>query len=218
MNKHEAAAISIGLTAIFLGWLSPVQGYGASGLLGMPMAISKSSGTPDTCGVTTPNRHPLPKRATGNLTSAITGHRVDAPSIALRAQIDHQFDAADFQPSFLIFADTVMSISGHSSTRMLDRYTHPTLERRIAALDAFNLSTKCPQNSVQQKEAAEAVVVRSGPPSPLRGYGAAAFALILQLAGLPSRSSPERRAKAGGRQEARTPDLRVANAALSQLS
>jgi hypothetical protein len=29
---------------------------------------------------------------------------------------------------------TVMSISGHSSTRMLERYTHPTLERRIAAL------------------------------------------------------------------------------------
>ena len=80
---------------------------------------------------------------------------------------------------------TVMSISGHSSTRMLERYTHPTLERRIAALDTFNLSTKCPQSSVQQKEAAEA----------------ASFA-----------------ENSGGRQEARTPDLRVANAALSQLS
>jgi len=80
---------------------------------------------------------------------------------------------------------TVMSISGHSSTRMLERYTHPTLERRIAALDTFNLSTKRPQNSVQEKEAAEA----------------ASFV----------RNS-------GGRQEARTPDLRVANAALSQLS
>lgn len=34
---------------------------------------------------------------------------------------------------------TVMSISGHSSTRMLERFTHPTLERRIAALDTFNL-------------------------------------------------------------------------------
>jgi hypothetical protein len=55
---------------------------------------------------------------------------------------------------------TVMSISGHSSTRMLERYTHPTLERRIAALETFDLSTKCPQKSdedtVQQKEAAEA--------------------------------------------------------------
>ena len=52
-------------------------------------------------------------------------------------------------------------------------------------LDTFNLSTKCPQTSVQEKEAAEAT----------------SFA----------RNS-------GGRQEARTPDLRVANAALSQLS
>src|SRR2546427_4586838 len=93
---------------------------------------------------------------------------------ALSRMIEHGLD--DF---------TVMSISGHSSTRMLERYTHPTLERRIAALDTFNLSTKCPQNAVQEKEAAEA----------------ASFA----------RNS-------GGRQEARTPDLRVANAALSQLS
>jgi hypothetical protein len=63
--------------------------------------------------------------------------------------------------------------------------THPMLERRIGALDTFNLSTKCPQNSVQQKEAAEAA-------SFVKNFG--------------------------GRQEARTPDLRVANAALSQLS
>jgi hypothetical protein len=73
---------------------------------------------------------------------------------------------------------TVVSISGHSSTRMLERYTHPTLERRIAALDTFDLSTICPQKSVQQKEAAEA----------------ADFVKNI-----------------GGRQEARTPDLRVAN-------
>jgi hypothetical protein len=80
---------------------------------------------------------------------------------------------------------TVMSISGHSSTRMLERYTHPTLERRIAALETFNLSTNCPQNSVQQKEATEAASCAKN---------------------------------SGGRQEDRTPDLRVANAALSQLS
>ena len=30
---------------------------------------------------------------------------------------------------------TVMAISGHSSTRMLERYTHPTEERKIGALD-----------------------------------------------------------------------------------
>jgi hypothetical protein len=33
-----------------------------------------------------------------------------------------------------------MSISGHSSTRMLERYTHPTLERRIA-----RWTRSCPQ-------------------------------------------------------------------------
>ena len=38
---------------------------------------------------------------------------------------------------------------------------------------------------------------REGPPPPLRGYGATAFA-CQKLAGLPSRSSPEGRAKDGG--------------------
>ena len=37
---------------------------------------------------------------------------------------------------------TVMSISGHSSTRMLARYTHPTEERKIGALNVPWLSTK----------------------------------------------------------------------------
>ncbi len=50
---------------------------------------------------------------------------------ALSRMIEHGLD--DF---------TVMSISGRSSTRILERYTHPTLERRIGALDTFNLSTK----------------------------------------------------------------------------
>ena len=85
---------------------------------------------------------------------------------------------------------TVMAISGHSSTRMLERYTHPTVERKRAALETFDsLATNWPpklsNHAVQQKEAAEA----------------ASFAKNF-----------------GGRQEARTPDLRVANAALSQLS
>jgi len=39
-------------------------------------------------------------------------------------------------------------------------HTIPTLERRIAALDTFDLSTKCPRSSVQQKEAAEAALLR----------------------------------------------------------
>ncbi len=71
---------------------------------------------------------------------------------------------------------TVMAISGHSSTRMLARYTHPTEARKQAALESFTLSTKCPHE-------------------------------------------PEEEAtKAGGPHGIRTHDLRVANAALSQLS
>jgi len=85
---------------------------------------------------------------------------------------------------------TVMSISGHSSTRMLERYTHPTVERKRAALETFDsLATNWPQDlptdAVQRKKPSEDDLFLS---------------------------------KFGGRQEARTPDLRVANAALSQLS
>ena len=45
---------------------------------------------------------------------------------------------------------TVMEISGHSSTRMLARSTHPTEERKIGAL-TISLSTRRAQND----EAAE---------------------------------------------------------------
>jgi hypothetical protein len=70
-----------------------------------------------------------------------------------------------------------MALSGHSSTRMLERYTHPTMARKVDALETF---------------------------SPM---------------GRTWVESPEEAEKSsGGRQEARTPDLRVANAALSQLS
>ena len=71
---------------------------------------------------------------------------------------------------------TVMEISGHSSTRMLARYTHPTEARKREALESFTLSTQCPHESIEDEE------------------------------------------KAGGPHGARTHDLRVANAALSQLS
>ena len=85
---------------------------------------------------------------------------------------------------------TVMSISGHSSTRMLERDTHPTMERRLAALETFDaVATNWPQQPIDDR-------VQTKKPSEddlfLRSFG--------------------------GRQEARTPDLRVANAALSQLS
>jgi integrase len=73
---------------------------------------------------------------------------------------------------------TVKGISGHSSTKMLDRYTHPTDARKIAALESF---------------------------APAMG-----------------RMWAERENDGwkndGGRREARTRDLGVANAALSQLS
>src|SRR5712691_10470314 len=110
-----------------------------------------------------------------------------------------------------------MSISGHSSTWMLERYTHPTLERRIAALDTFDLSTICPQTAVQRKEAAEAasLLKNFGLPAEARNQQETAHLRAPRYGGQPSHDT---RAKVGGRQEARTPDLRVANAALSQLS
>jgi hypothetical protein len=84
---------------------------------------------------------------------------------------------------------TVMQISGHSSTRMLARYTHPTEERKVGALALPSLVTKW-----SQKENADTEDSKT----------ASEIAELLE--------------NFGGRQEARTPDLRVANAALSQLS
>ena len=71
---------------------------------------------------------------------------------------------------------TVMEISGHRSTRMLARYTHPTEARKQEALESFRLSTQCPHEEVGDAK------------------------------------------KSGGPHGIRTHDLRVANAALSQLS
>ena len=84
---------------------------------------------------------------------------------------------------------TVMEISGHSSTRMLARYTHPTEERKIGALNLPAMVRNRSQNELGD------------------GGDASTAAEIAELFG-----------EIGGRQEARTPDLRVANAALSQLS
>jgi len=72
---------------------------------------------------------------------------------------------------------TVMSLSGHQSVRMLERYTHPTNARKIEALETFAVDGP----NLGRTEIGDSKNV-------------------------------------GGRQEARTPDLRVANAALSQLS
>ncbi len=98
---------------------------------------------------------------------------------ALSRMIAHGFD--DY---------TVMAISGHSSTRMLERYTHPTNERKLAALETFEaVDTNWPQKA------------KAGTPDDV-----------------PASDRKKLFENFGGRQEARTPDLRVANAALSQLS
>ncbi|MCA1562185.1 MAG: site-specific integrase [Acidobacteria bacterium] len=74
---------------------------------------------------------------------------------------------------------TVMAVSGHSSTRMLARYTHPTEERKLDALDTFSVGTRWAHGDNAPDDA------------------------LTEL--------KELLAKSGGRQEARTPDLRVAN-------
>jgi hypothetical protein len=84
---------------------------------------------------------------------------------------------------------TVMALSGHSSTRMLARYTHPTDDRKLHALTLPALSTQRAHSDVARQS---------------DDVSATEIAKLLK--------------ESGGRQEARTPDLRVANAALSQLS
>ena len=82
-----------------------------------------------------------------------------------------------------------MESSGDFSTRMLARYTHPTEERKIGALDLPWVSTQ----RAQHDEAADD-----------DSSTAAEIAELLR--------------ESGGRREDRTRDLGVANAALSQLS
>jgi hypothetical protein len=80
------------------------------------------------------------------------------------------------------------AISGHSSTRMLERSTHPAEAHKADALATFSLSRVTTASQSENEPADELSELQ------------------------------ELLAKSGGRQEARTPDLRVANAALSQLS
>ena len=70
----------------------------------------------------------------------------------------------------------IMAISGHSSTRMLARYTHPSEARKMDAVESFSVVTTWSQQRLGD------------------------------------------RARSGGPHGIRTHDLRVANAALSQLS
>lgn len=79
--------------------------------------------------------------------------------------------------------------AGHSTTHMLARYTHPTDERKIGALNLPCVGT----NRAHRDEApADDPSIAADIAELLKDYG--------------------------GRHEARTRDLRVANAALSQLS
>jgi integrase len=85
---------------------------------------------------------------------------------------------------------TVMEISGHSSTRMLARYTHPREERKASALESFSLVVT--PRSHEAETAGEDTGVSPEIAQILKDFG--------------------------GRREDRTRDLRIANAALSQLS
>lgn len=40
---------------------------------------------------------------------------------------------------------TIMEISGHRSLAMLERYTHPTEQRKAEALNTYGMDTKRPQ-------------------------------------------------------------------------
>ena len=88
---------------------------------------------------------------------------------------------------------TVMAISGHSSTRMLERYVHPTQELKISALETgASLVQPSALSTQRAHDGSVAARERRDLQNYLRDFG--------------------------GRHEARTRDLRVANAALSQLS
>ena len=81
---------------------------------------------------------------------------------------------------------TVMAISGHSGTRMLSRYTHPSDERKVRALTLPSVVTNRSQSdtTVDDDSSTAAEIAES-----LKDFG--------------------------GRREARIRDLRVANAAVS---
>jgi integrase len=95
---------------------------------------------------------------------------------------------------------TIMELVGHLTKRMLDRYTHPPIERKRTALETFDRlmdppATTRPVLAKEHTASTPATIVED---------------VDQELADLLR--------KTGGRREARTRDLRVANAALSQLS
>ena len=89
---------------------------------------------------------------------------------------------------------TVMEISDHSSTRMLARYAQSTDARKQGALESFSVVTNWSHEAGEDD-----------------------FDPLGQVDGLPVSAVLEGLGS-GGPHGARTHDLRVANAALSQLS
>jgi hypothetical protein len=142
--------------------------------------------------VFTNNRGKRPRPYTVNGAAHVFTRAVERAALKNRAEITlHTLRHRALSRMIAAGCDdyTVMEISGHSSTRMLARYTHPTEERKMGTLSlssvVTNWSQTPEQKAIAEKEAAE-------------------LADFLK--------------EIGGRREARTRDLRVANAALSQLS
>jgi integrase len=96
---------------------------------------------------------------------------------------------------------TIMELVGHLTKAMLDRYTHPPVERKRAALETFDRLVLEPRPDPPSSPAIEHKVSTR---APARVGVSDKFTNLLK--------------NGGGRREARTRDLRVANAALSQLS
>ena len=94
-----------------------------------------------------------------------------------------------------------MELVGHLTKAMLERYTHPPVERKRAALETFDrlvleLRPDQPSSPAIEHNVSTRAPARVGVSDKLTN-------LLKNV---------------GGRREARTRDLRVANAALSQLS
>ena len=104
---------------------------------------------------------------------------------------------------------TIMSIAGHVSPRMLAHYSHVRLEAKRRAVEALSsrAATPAAPNSQPQADA-----------SPGRGLGGSYVTNDGALEIPEGVRHPEVLEKGGGPHGIRTHDLRVANAALSQLS
>ena len=90
------------------------------------------------------------------------------------------------------------------------------VEVRPANRDEFQF-LRCRLENILQVFAVNAQLAVGGPPPPLRGYGATAFT-CQKLAGLPGRSSPDGRAKAGGPEQRQLEPIDELDAANGSLA